>query len=98
MSKADDSVEGDWVHIPEAHGLSTAYSKGTDSLDKLYADGELNDFSNDEVLSRDEYIRFVHGDSYNDVTRQIRSISPFGRCVPDTDAWTSRQRCHVSIW
>lgn len=87
MSKPDDSVEGDWVHIPEAHGLGTAYSKGTDSHENPYADGEVKRFSNTEVLSRDDYIQCVHGDSYTEIMHQIRSISPFGRCAPVLDTY-----------
>lgn len=79
--RADDAGEGDWVHLPEPSGLKPASSKDIDHSLDMDQDAGGQTSCKAEIISKEEYIHYVHGVSCIDVIRQIRSISPFGRCA-----------------
>lgn len=83
----DVALSPSWVNIDGADHSGCDAIKQANSYGPAAVRHETLTSSSEKLpasysgMNSSEYIRFVYGDTVEDVRRRIKCISPFGRCV-----------------
>lgn len=77
----DEPVESGWVHVLESSPvLGGVHQNERDHLALPNTDANTSNAERVTEMSRDEYVRSIHGVKHAEVIQHVQEISPFGRC------------------